>query len=118
MKSILAIAVLLTSTALAQNAIHITAIHDHIRDKNEQSFSRPLHTREYVGIIGNRIFTLEEGLTAFSKGSHFEVGHDYEVVKVEDRIGKTIKIKEDPDKKGRVMTEWLTVISVEEKVSK
>lgn len=36
------------------------------------------------------------------------------VDKMEDRIGKTIKIVPDPDKKGKNMTAWLTVKSVEE----
>ena len=108
------ILLVLLGAGSAQESIHITAIQDHIRTKEEQSFSKPLHTRQYVGVIGDREFTLEEGITAFSPGSHFKVGRDYEVVKVEDRIGKTMKVKEDPDKKGRVTTEWLTVVSVQE----
>jgi len=102
-----------TVTGYAET-IHITEIHVHIRDKNEPSFSSALHTRQYTGTIGNRKFTLEEAITALARPSRFEVGKDYEVVKVEDRIGKTMKVKEEPDKKGRVQTEWLTVVSVEE----
>ena len=95
--------------------VHITAIRDHIRTKDEPSFSSALHTRIYTGTIGGRVFTFEEAITMFAPGSHFEVGGDYEVTKMEDRIGKTLKIREHPDKKGRTQVEWLTVTSVSEK---
>jgi hypothetical protein len=99
----------------APQSIHITAIRDHIRTNDEPAFSSALHTRIYTGTIGNRTFTFEEAITMLSPPSHFEVGQDYEVTKVEDRIGKTLKIREHPDKKGRAQVEWLTVMSVSEK---
>lgn len=110
---------ILGAAAQSQNAqvIHITAIRDHIRTNDEPFFSSALHTRIYTGNIGNRLITFEEAITAFSPASHFEVGQDYEVTKMEDRIGKTLKIREHPDNKGRAQVEWFTVTSVSEKQS-
>ena len=93
---------------------HVTSVRDHIRAKDEQSFSKALHTRVFTGVIGDRVFTIEEAVV-FATGSHFKVGEDYEVEKLEDSIGRTIKIREHPDKKGKTFTEWLIVTAVEEK---
>ena len=108
--------VLLATGAVAQTApvFHVTKIQDHIRSKDEPSFSEPLHTRRYTGTIGKMTVTAEEAITLFSHGSHLTVGSDYAVTKFKPAPGGTLHVKEAPDKKGHQTEDWLTVLSVSE----
>ena len=91
----------------ATQIIHITAIQDHIRSKDEPSFSTVLHSKRVTGVIGDKRYSLEEAaLMAF----HFEVGADYPVLKLTD-TGIQIRVT---DKKGRQSVERLVVLGVEE----
>jgi hypothetical protein len=97
----------LATLAIAQDALHVTAVEDHIRSKDEPSFSTALHTKRITGIIGDKRYHLEE---AAMFAYHFEVGKDYPVVKATD---KEVKVRVT-DKKGRESTETLQVKAIEE----
>jgi hypothetical protein len=104
----LTVVLLLLGSSLGQDlVIHITAVQDHIRSKDEPSFSTPLHTKRVTGTIGNKRYELEE---AALMSYRFEVGKDYTVVKVTD---KSVKIRVT-DRKGHESTESLVVRAVEE----
>ena len=106
MKTVLAVFLVFASIAQAET-IHITGVEDHIRTKDEPSFSAVLHSKRITGTIGHLKYSLEEAaLMAY----HFEVGKDYPVLKITD---KQIKIQVT-DKKGREQTETLQVKAVQE----
>lgn len=104
-------AILLILTALTASAqtmhIHITSVTDHIRSRDEPSFSTPLHSKRITGTIGDIKYTMEE---AAMLAYHFQVGQDYEVLKLSD---KAIKIR-TTDKNGHEGYESLVILSAEE----
>ena len=107
--ALIAIIVALSTASTFGQDFHVTGIEDHIRDKTEESFSTPLHSKRVTGTIGDKVYHLEEAaLMAY----HFEVGTDYPVEKLTDnRIQLRVT-----DKKGHEQTERLTIRSVAESV--
>ena len=97
--------------AAAQDVMHVSAVEDHIRSKDEASFSTPLHSKRITAVIGNKRYQLEE---AAMFAYQFDVGKDYPVVKATD---KQVKVRVT-DKKGRESTETLQVRAVEEAPAK
>ena len=114
MKTLLMLTLALGSFTACAQTFHVTGVQDHIRGKDEESFSTAMHTRRYTGTIQNLQVVAEEAITAFSPASHIEIGHDYVVTKFKPVPGGALHVKQDPDKHGKEHDAWLTVLSVEE----
>jgi hypothetical protein len=99
--------ILFAALAAPTQMLHITGTHKATRD-DEKTYSTSFNQNIITATIGNRRYTLEQ-LASWGY-YHFEIGTDYEVVSVDD---KAIKVRAT-DKKGRVSTEKLNVVSVDE----
>lgn len=107
MKTLSVLLFLAGSLASAQT-FHVTSIHRATRN-DEKTYHTAFDQNIITGNIGDKSYTLEQ-LAAFNY-YHFEAGADYPVVKVTDNVLKV----QVTDKKGRLSTESLNVITVAEK---